>query len=1234
MAQPKTTESLATRSKKQLNSRVVFFMLAGFATLLTSRVIVAEDGALRQRVFNEYPQLDPQHPQHGQLDDWDIVCLLRDFSYRHTCYSNKVDSQSYRAGAAIVGKMLVGELPLSAAYEFFDNDGGGVVCGDTAHLLRKLYAEFGYDAWYAGHGFFPPTKRGSHFTHAETLVRITIADDNDRTKQILTLHDPSLNVSYAEEDGERPIDYFDMLKRLAHRQADTIAFRGASDESLAARHPATICFADETAGRAPADFEASWNVGDNYEWVDLGAKKWKFIGPRQRKALERLGDNWWKQELVQEGMPGETIYLHCFPFEVRDGPDAEQILRQAQSLVSSRERLSFPLPGEWPTHRHNRSLDGHAPGHGDISAPHLAWKHYVGQVVTWLAVTPGEQRSRLIVPADQLAALPNHEQWLARWYGDEWTGEIAGQTERVERTISTAYAELLADSPGLERIEFTSGFGLPTRDGKWQYGRGRLFAWDGDQWQQQWETDVVDRNFMPSPLVGDFDADGQQEIAVLPWSELQIYNAQTGEIEDRNRFTEYNQARNYGFFGVFDLDADGKQEFLVLADLSKHINVLGYREGRLELLWRYEIELEVSDPQKVLRLIPQPAVDVDGDGSLELVLNIFNDHGDGRWHTVIRDGMTGDIEADFTDELVQGVCDVDGDGSIELLTAQTHGRLIPRFGTIRVRGLTPDKPRLRWRATRMAWQQVRAPSRPNTRHRMLNSRMQALLRATDGRTTVVVRRPIREDQGESLSMLEWNGTEFDVVATIIGPSLHATAIDASGSMLMRVATPPEEQRTLTIERGQATAVGSLRSGLENRGDWRSNNDGVANQPVVVHQQGESSPTVLVQGYGAELVAFHPPSDGQPCRERWRLAGKGQRPFAASVQGRGFEPVTTDLFGDGRRQLLYAAGGPKGCARLIAADLNGRALWHHDFHRIPEKRLSPGADVSIRTGGIMTWQTGHFTDPQTRDVLVSVRRSESHSEETYLLSGSDGERLWNCVRHITPNHSRSCGGMAFAIADFDGDGLDDAANMYPSIFYFLNGFSGQTHSLMDLRWDDVPVSHVYWTQPIAHQSATSSKTTVLISALSRKASMIGRMNTDGSLIWSDAYDGGCYGYPAIGDFDGDGRHDLFFVGFADGSRCYDIETGKVKWSLPLAANQDVYSAVSADIDGDQRDEAIFTLANTIYCVGAEQHPTSSGIIKWQYELPAELGPPTIADVSGDGSLSILVCGSDGYAYCIE
>ena len=133
------------------------------------------------------------------------------------------------------------------------------------------------------------------------------------------------------------------------------------------------------------------------------------------------------------------------------------------------------------------------------------------------------------------------------------------------------------------------------------------------------------------------------------------------------------------------------------------------------------------------------------------------------------------------------------------------------------------------------------------------------------------------------------------------------------------------------------------------------------------------------------------------------------------------------------------------------------------------------------------------------------------------------------------------------------------------------------------------------------------------------------------------------FPAIGDFDADGRLEAIFVGFADGTRCYDTNSGTLEWKLNVAAGQDIRSAVSADLDGDGRDEAVFTLNRTLYCVGVGGDG-KSGEVAWTVELPTQIGDPVIAEVpceqSGEGQiergkcLSILVSGRDGHICCVH
>src|SRR5262249_774794 len=193
--------------------------------------------------------------------------------------------------------------------------------------------------------------------------------------------------------------------------------------------------------------------------------------------------------------------------------------------------------------------------------------------------------------------------------------------------------------------------------------------------------------------------------------------------------------------------------------------------------------------------------------------------------------------------------------------------------------------------------------------------------------------------------------------------------------------------------------------------------GIRAGPVAVAwPRGAAHPTLLAQGSGEEIVTLESPRHAAAPTKLHRIPGRGQSTQWPEARG----PVIADLFGDGHRQLLFATASPNGAARFVAADLRGREVWHHDFPDIP------GGPPIWNVGGIVLWQVGHFTaDKPVRpsrlrrqDVLVTVRRSMMHSEETCLLSGKDGSELWRRDRQVS---HRGVGGAPFALADFNGDG---------------------------------------------------------------------------------------------------------------------------------------------------------------------------------------------------------------------
>ena len=712
---------------------------------------------------------------------------------------------------------------------------------------------------------------------------------------------------------------------------------------------------------------------------------------------------------------------------------------------------------------------------------------------------------------------------------------------------------------------------------------------------------------------------------------MQIYAARSGVLEAECPFTV---GRSYGFFGAYDFDGDGKSEFLVMADVPKHLNVLGYRNGKLSVLSRHEIELGVEDPVKMLRFIPEPVGDFDGDHIQDVVANTFNDTNDGKWHLVVRDGISGRVKLDLVDEIAQGVDDLNEDGIPELLTISTSGRHVPDYATIRVRSVKGNRIVAIWQCDNAGWQCQQTPRPLHQQCYNHFSRHGALVRHIQGGAQVVVRKKVPDAVDEIvLSMARWQGDGFKDVATVCGKELQAIGINDRGATLFECQLAPDEEQRLSIVGGAATCLASAMPVLRPRvpipltehksKPARSQHIPplpALETPIVVRDGPLRKPYVATQGSGGEVVVFRPPLRERGATEVWRQRGYGA--IGASLQG------------DDRRQLIFATASPKSHAVMTAVNVaDGASYWRREFPNFS------GGSPAWNLGGPLYWHVGHFTADRPQDLLVTLRREIHHSDETFLLSGKDGSELWHRPRQIS---DRGCGGQRFAIADFNGDGLDDAANCFPSIHYILDGPTGRNQIAADNQWPEVPIKSVYWVQPIAGDFDQSGKTSLLLG--STGSHMIGRLQVDGKLAWSAAYDeaGNCY--PAIGDFDGNGRRDALFTGFSDGTRCYDTANGKVNWTLPIAQDRYVESVVSADLDGDGRDEAVFSLDDTLYCVGATTDGRA-GEVRWKLSFPERISSPAIADVGeadekieashqGVSKLSILVAAEDGYVYGIQ
>ncbi len=891
----------------------------------------------------------------------------------------------------------------------------------------------------------------------------------------------------------------------------------------------------------------------------------------------------------------------------------------------------FPDPGEWPCFRRNGHLDGHSPLKGAITSPSIAWTHFIGAYEALVVATPGKGNATVSLTAEVAAARNPASPGVVqdvRWGLTPPQGLIEGHEQPIPRDVYTTFADVLPDAPGfLEKLVVK-----PT-------GTAACFAWRDGAWKKAWETEPMDfgQSVTTLPIVGDFDADGKKpELAFLPWWNLIVVDAQTGSFKDICRFTE---GRSYGYFGVHDLDGNGKSEFVVEGDFAKHVDVLGYRDGKIKLLWQNNIELDISNPQTILRVNPDCVSDVDGDGKREVLVCLCNAKDDGKWRVTVHDGLTGRIKAELMDEYLSGVVDVDGDGACELLTTRTAGSGVPEYGPIQVISVKGGQARILWESAQAGWQTWDKPLPMNIHTGATYGTRTVLSRRTAEGVAVVLRQRGRDLQ-TTLSIAQWRDKEFRPCLRISGSHMEGMALDERGCLLLRTLFDPSSKPRVVdaVDGNDTRVVDDPTLHVENgRGDVL----GVRSAPVMpatpatARSTENERPSIVVEGSGGELVALHPPQADKPAEETWRMAGRGQNTGASS----GYGPVIADLEGDGRRQVILATAAPSGCGRLRVVDLAGKEVWYHDFDAIP------GGPPVWNEGAIILWRAGHFTSATKLDVLVTVRRSMMHSDETALLSGRDGHELWRRVRQATKIHNRGVGGVPFALADYDGDGLDDTFSFYPSEYFVMKGGTGETLKLIDANWDALPGKQIYFGIPVTGDFENHPDAHQAPAVFMAGSQMTGLVRRDGTLVWHDAF-GKSPTVFAFGDFSGstgavdgtssppsgEGRMEAMGFGYEDGIRCYDTATGKVKWHME-APPGGFAGAASADINSDGRDEALLAANDTLYCYGSNQEGTGGNLL-WKVRFPAVIGPPAIVGVDGSDSLAILVVGQDGNLYCVK
>lgn len=864
---------------------------------------------------------------------------------------------------------------------------------------------------------------------------------------------------------------------------------------------------------------------------------------------------------------------------------------------------------EWLQLRGDRFMSGQASGVGQMHGPpQERWRYDIAAWEGYVEVTAHKGDASVALPFAASVA-PNYIDSQGRdWGVGPPTFDLGGVEVAMPLDNVFKVAQILPGEAGLQRFEMGNSFSDGGADPK----QGRLLAYNNGEARVVWETEFFTNTWDPNVLVVDVDADGQLDIVVATHYRILVFDGATGETKMQ---LQYHGYRNYGWFGAANIDDDPYPEFGVVADFSMHAEIIDNDGTELTLRWLRDIQPDPSQSTKVVRPKPQALVDVDGDGRFELVYSTYNDQGDGQWHIVGVDALSGETRFDFPQHHLHGMADVDGDGRLELFVSATTGEALPTYAPLAVWSLAAGVPTVRWSHEHGRFSTVLLNQLPLTVSTGAADGLRTVSTGDvdgDGRRDFFALAP--DGAGEVLVALgsdhagriepRWS------VRGLAGMTLEMAAVADDGAALLYLKGSGLPSQTLMLER----ASGELHQ-------WSRQAFTPAGTPVVADLEGDGRMEVVVQTATREVLCLQDlGAGGGAPRLRWQVPGYGQTNNAPYHWG----VVAADVDGDGRREVLAAREAASGNASLVALAADGSIRWQTEF---------VGFDGSMpiwNFSGLSYWSAGYFRSNEYMDVFASLRRGKLGSEVGFLLDGRSGEIIWESNGFTLPEDGsgRSLGGHPSAAGDVDGDGLEEIVVMWPDRLHVVDGVTGTAqvvrqaygYGLNPLFESDSFVGYAF---PAVVDLFGDSRPELLWGHCGYLNAVL---DGDGQRIWQTPYRNNTevQSLMGVGDSNGDGTVELL-ASTAEGVRLFRATDGAVllEFDDGVRAYTDV---VSGDLDGDGRDEFLFGSGTKLICVEQEEGTLRRA---WTLEVEGRSSDTALADVDRDGFLDVVVTTADGY-----
>lgn len=906
-------------------------------------------------------------------------------------------------------------------------------------------------------------------------------------------------------------------------------------------------------------------------------------------------------------------------------------------------------PGTWPQLRHDNQLSGVQSMPGNITEPKVAWKHFLGGIlyhaqviseaygksilmlvggciikyyartgtVIWKSDAHGFDAIFAVQDVDNCGCVEivagngksvftlNVETGAVLWQeylGPPFSSGINLGTVLVHRFAHVSQAAIMSIALLSARevfvYDFASGASHPTR---------KHMLW-------------MDDFYHPSLLAADIDGDGNDELIVTKLSAVYVFDVLTGQLKNLCVWESGgSRKRNYGLFLAQDLTGNGKPDLVVMAHLvSRHIAVLNNDgSGSFTNAWDRFIEHIYPSDEKELRYIFSPCEDIDGDGRLEMVVSIFNEHGDNRWWLEVIDAQDGSIKARVPDVYLRGIRDVIF-GTIE------HTRHPSDFGRCVALEWTGGELKEVWGLFDVGF---------------IGRFLDATARRTVVRSDLVLSDEIWccQMDGSNYVMIRGMDGSLSVLHRENGVWILRTIPDITGvATILAIEDLDGDGQIEFLIAGNDSTVRSVRMDGSVQMMFQSGMRLRYGTGLYYTARPMSTPIVF-NGFKDRMYCAVP--DGGSRVHLLRMSNETNLPEVCWVRhGRGrigpeeTHHSVTAVQLEGEAAVLMSQIG-EGPAEMVAVDVHGLDVkcW-----QIPLLPTSP--EIPRNRTGISDYV--FIQRPEEDLLVVSGYRSPSmNSDRMVCIDARHSEELWSGTIIGEGEEGRGFGAWN-AMTTMNKDANTEITFLAKDIVCRLDAHTGSFNTepwylraanTMDLQRRGITTDDFAAYGSLVPCDVDGDGVSEYITMANYGG--IGVINSDNSIRWWRS--GGLSMYAcAFGcavDVDGDGVRELA-ISTVDGDfLCLSADTGNEKWRLHL--NQVCSDIVACDIDNDGRAEFIVsTREGNLLCIGTWRNGV--GYVKWTLPFGYSLGPPIIADMNGDGVSEILVVCGDGNVYCVS